>query len=317
MKTCSMCKLEKDDVSHGKCTPCKKEYLKKYYKDNKERLSQKNAEYRKKYREENKDKIAKKDAEYRAKNKEKILARGRKYNRENKEWRKQYLEKNKDKIARQTLEYRQKHKDHLSKVKLEYYQKNKIQIIKRISAYYHKNKDLMSKRSSEYRLKNRTMILKSKSEYYENNKHRLLKKYHEYRKKRKENDINYKIKCNISGAINIYLKHNKSSKNNESTLKHLPYSMNQLKEHLERQFEHWMNWNNYGIYVKKKWDDNDITTWTWQIDHITPHSLFKYTSMDDEEFKKCWALENLRPLNSKQNCMDGANRTRHTSSAST
>lgn len=33
--------------------------------------------------------------------------------------------------------------------------------------------------------------------------------------------------------------------------------------------------------------------------------------MDCEEFKKCWALENLRPLSAKQNNYDGVSKTRH------
>ena len=27
--------------------------------------------------------------------------------------------------------------------------------------------------------------------------------------------------------------------------------------------------------------------------------------MEDDNFKKCWALENLRPLSAKQNIVDG------------
>jgi hypothetical protein len=30
--------------------------------------------------------------------------------------------------------------------------------------------------------------------------------------------------------------------------------------------------------------------------------------MVDEEFKKCWALSNLRPLSAKQNILDGNRR---------
>lgn len=70
-------------------------------------------------------------------------------------------------------------------------------------------------------------------------------------------------------------------------------------------------WHNWGIYDKNKWDDNDQSTWTWQIDHIIPLSEFKYTSFEDESFKKCWALENLRPYSAKQNFIDGVMRTRH------
>jgi hypothetical protein len=66
-----------------------------------------------------------------------------------------------------------------------------------------------------------------------------------------------------------------------------------------------------GKYNIKIWDDNDKSTWKWQIDHIIPHSTFKYASMEDEEFKKCWALSNLRPYSAKLNVIEGASRIRH------
>lgn len=72
-----------------------------------------------------------------------------------------------------------------------------------------------------------------------------------------------------------------------------------------------MTWNNWGIYNPSTWNNNDKSTWTWQIDHIDPHSGFKYTSMEDEEFKICWRLNNLRPLRADLNVIDGARRTRH------
>ena len=58
-----------------------------------------------------------------------------------------------------------------------------------------------------------------------------------------------------------------------------------------------MSWKNYGVY--------------WHIDHIIPQSDLPYTSMEDDNFKLCWALDNLRPLEAKQNLLDGAKRTRH------
>jgi hypothetical protein len=49
----------------------------------------------------------------------------------------------------------------------------------------------------------------------------------------------------------------------------------------------------------------------WNLDHIIPNSEFKYISIQDDEFKKCWSLSNLRPLSAKQNVLDGANKIRH------
>ena len=70
-----------------------------------------------------------------------------------------------------------------------------------------------------------------------------------------------------------------------------------------------MNWNNHGNYNPETWNDQDQSTWTWQLDHIKPHSKFRYLSMEDEEFKKCWSLNNLRPYSAKQNNKDKDFRT--------
>lgn len=69
-----------------------------------------------------------------------------------------------------------------------------------------------------------------------------------------------------------------------------------------------MNWKNHGSYNYQSWDDNNPLTWTWNIDHIIPQSLLPFSSMNDENFKKCWSLNNLRPLSSKKNILDGNRR---------
>jgi hypothetical protein len=42
-----------------------------------------------------------------------------------------------------------------------------------------------------------------------------------------------------------------------------------------------MTWDNYG---------------EWHIDHIIPISAFNFNSPEDFDFKRCWALKNLRPI---------------------
>ncbi len=126
--------------------------------------------------------------------------------------------------------------------------------------------------------------------------------------KRLKEDLQFKLKFLISGNIKNKLKKINKSKNKKSVLKYLSYGMKELKEHLESLFEPWMNWNNHGMYNVKTWDDNDSSTWTWQLDHIIPHSKFNYTSMEDAEFHLCWALSNLRPYSAKQNLLDSNRR---------
>jgi hypothetical protein len=39
----------------------------------------------------------------------------------------------------------------------------------------------------------------------------------------------------------------------------------------------------------------------WHINHVIPISAFNFSSPEDIDFKKCWALKNLRPLWAKDN----------------
>jgi transposase-like protein len=115
----------------------------------------------------------------------------------------------------------------------------------------------------------------------------------------------------FSKAIHRELKALLSDEKYISCTQNLPYSIKELKAHLEAQFEPWMTWDNWGVYNLETWKDDDQTTWVWHIDHIKPCSEFIYKSMQDEQFQKCWALANLRPLSAKQNVSDGATRIRH------
>lgn len=164
-------------------------------------------------------------------------------------------------------------------------------------------------RANNLKLKEYHKIYKKK--YCKNNKEKIMLYQKEYLRKSRFLNPSRKIRENISRSINYHLKKINSSKMGDSIKKYLDYSVKELKEHLEKQFEPWMNWSNYGNYVASKWDDNDSSTWTWQIDHIIPHSTFNYASMADDNFKKCWSLQNLRPLSSKQNILDGLIKTRH------
>jgi 5-methylcytosine-specific restriction endonuclease McrA len=58
-----------------------------------------------------------------------------------------------------------------------------------------------------------------------------------------------------------------------------------------------MTWDNHGKYEKGKKK--------WQIDHIKPKSLFNFETPEDPEFKECWALENLQPLEAMENIKKG------------
>ncbi len=134
--------------------------------------------------------------------------------------------------------------------------------------------------------------------------------HYEWNKNRFMSKPSNRLRIIISNYINSNLRSNNSSKEG-SCVKYLPYTMKELKDHLERQFEPWMNWDNWGQYSANNWDDNDSSTWKWNIDHIIPVSCFECKSMKDEGFQKCWGLDNLRPYSAKQNILDGTSRIRH------
>lgn len=199
------------------------------------------------------------------------------------EYNKNYYLKNRDKLISKNKEYGKT-----------YYQLNKDKVLTKNRDYNHNNTHSINEQKKVYRQ------LDSYKQYQNN-----------YSKNRKLNDIVYKLRKNTSKVIATYLKLNSGSKGQKSILKYLPYSFQELKDYLEKQFESWMTWNNYGKYDSKSWNDNDVSTWTWNVDHIIPQSDLPYISMEDENFKKCWSLENLRPYSAKQNTIDGSKRVRH------
>lgn len=178
-------------------------------------------------------------------------------------------------------------------------------------AYKKKNVEKQSVYDKEYYQKNKVKNSQTCKKYRENHIEELKKYFRLYtQKKRKTNSI-FRLRADVSTMIRRALKKNNGSKSGVSCFEILGYTVHQLKEHLEKQFELWMTWNNCGRYSPSTWDDNDNSTWIWQIDHIIPQSDLPYNSMEDDNFKKCWMLENLRPLSAKQNFLDGVFRKRH------
>jgi len=65
------------------------------------------------------------------------------------------------------------------------------------------------------------------------------------------------------------------------------FTVDQLKQHLEKLFTPEMTWENYGTY--------------WHIDHKIPIAVFNYEKPEDIDFRLCWSLKNLQPLEKIEN----------------
>ena len=151
--------------------------------------------------------------------------------------------------------------------------------------HYLKNKEKRLQYFSDWQKDNRDHLNDYHQKWREKNidKHREYKR--KYEKHRKDTDPLYKLISNFRTAIYQVLKESNVDKN-----KHyfdvLQYTPDELINHLEKQFTDTMTWDNYGI---------------WHVDHKLPITSFDIKEMGDEEFMKCWSLENLQPMWGEEN----------------
>ncbi len=152
-----------------------------------------------------------------------------------------------------------------------------------------------------YQLKHKDKINAKKREAYANNptiKEYCLKNSKKQNKTKtaKKWRKNYKalphvkLKLNLARRIIYWLKKANTSKTIH-TLDLVGCTVNELKSHIEKQFEPWMTWENHGPL-------------TWHIDHITPCVNFDLTL--ESEQKKCFHYSNLRPMAAKDNVSKGS-----------
>lgn len=92
------------------------------------------------------------------------------------------------------------------------------------------------------------------------------------------------LHARISGGIRHHLK--MGGKFRRRTEELLGWTMDELKAHLEANFEPGMNWGNMRL---------------WHIDHIVPVVSFSLTGVDDPNIRAAWSLSNLRPLWAREN----------------
>ena len=197
--------------------------------------------------------------------------RARKRYRENdmtlgrKTWYKQYYKDNKDRIKALQLKYKKERqalrKEEFKKIKIHCSDCNEF-MGSRLELYGYKQAHPKVPRCEECK---RILHNKRAKEYRKNPKNRLT------------TDVRTRVYQTLKGG-----------KKHKSTFDALGYTPQQLMEHLEKNMEDGMNWDNY-------------TKHGWHIDHTKPVDAFNFTSTEDEEFKKCWDLSNLKPMWAKDN----------------
>jgi hypothetical protein len=91
----------------------------------------------------------------------------------------------------------------------------------------------------------------------------------------------------ISTGIRLSLVGGKKRRKWESMV---DFTAEQLKTHIEKLFTDGMNWDNRNL---------------WHIDHKVPISAFNFITYRDFDFKRCWGLDNLRPMWATENIKKG------------
>lgn len=190
-----------------------------------------------------------------------------------------YNEDNKEKLAIKAKKYRDSHKEQSKESAKKWAKRNKDKVIAKTKRWQAKNPEKVKAISAKWHKEHPKRTLELCHEWRAANPKKVAASNKKSRKKRRRT-INGKLYERMSSRIRVALKGNKSGCRWETLV---GYTLIDLKQHLKKLFTKGMNWNNYGYYG-------------WHIDHVKPMTLFKYTNVNQKEFKDCWALQNLQPL---------------------
>ena len=145
--------------------------------------------------------------------------------------------------------------------------------------YKQNNREKVNTSNRKYRQNNREKYRASRREYKQ--RPECKKKRNAHIKKRYHSDPQFKLAKNLRTRIWFALKgKNKSAR----TMKLVGCSIPHLMDHMEKQFQPGMTWENQG---------------KWHVDHMMPCASFDL--MDPEQQRRCFHYTNLQPMWGKEN----------------
>ena len=209
------------------------------------------------------------------KDKEKKKQYSKQWSKDNPEYGKQWYQDNKEHKKQQSKQWYQDNKEHRKQ-------------------WYQDNKEHCTQRSKQWRKDNPEY---SKQWYQDNKEHKNQQSKQwrkdnpeyskQYMKTRYQTDPIFKLNQTMRLVIWRSLKTNTLSKNGRHWETLVNFTLQELKFHLETQFDSNMNWENHVSY--------------WHVDHIIPLASLTFDSVEDENFKLLWSLGNLQPLFGPEN----------------
>lgn len=150
--------------------------------------------------------------------------------------------------------------------------------------------DLKKERKRKEYIKNRERYLKASKEYAQNNKEHTTLWRREYERNIKYTNPLLHLSKNVRSLIKTTfvrgIVDNITKAKKTTTI--LDCSFKDFKEHIESQFESWMNWDNYGDVCGSQLEKKC----SWDLDHIIPMSIAK----TEEEIYMLNHWSNFQPL---------------------
>ncbi|MBA7549882.1 hypothetical protein ES705_42382 [subsurface metagenome] len=203
---------------------------------------------------------------------------------------------------------KQYYKDHIKKIKgkNKQYRKDNFEKMKEYNKQWRKdNPEYMKEYYKQWQKDNPGKAKENSRQWRKNNPEKakeLIKQWHkdnsekvrEYRNKwmclRYKTDLKFNLNNRMAIAIGLSLKGNKAGRTWELLT---GYNLADLIRRLNKTIPQGYTWQ-------------DFLSGELHIDHKIPISAFNFTRPEHTDFKRCWALSNLRLLPAKENIIKSA-----------
>ena len=194
-----------------------------------------------------------------------------------KEYERQYRINNRDKIIEYLKQWRTNNPEYTK----QRYENNRGKLLKENKEWRESHREYRKEYRKQYNKDHKEGISEYSKQYKKGHREEFIK-YYRYKRK---TDLRYNLGNKMSRAIRSSLKNGKNGYHWEDIV---GYTSNDLIKRLIKIIPNGYDWNNF---LQGK----------LHIDHIIPISAFNFTKPEHIDFKRCWALENLRLLPAEEN----------------
>lgn len=218
------------------------------------------------------------------------------------EYQRKYSQENRERLSAQNKLWREKNREKLKAYAKENRERGREKKRAAMSVWTKANEErLRAYRKAKYRAQKADPVaheaaLAGARERYRRRKERGCPKHKEWLARcnsRKRTNPKAILRTRMHSTIHRVLKRYGGAKAGRKTVDILGYSMECLERHLKKTMPAGATWNDYL--------SGDL-----HIDHIVPVSAFNFSSPDDHDFLRCFALENLRLIPAEENLRKSA-----------